>query len=102
IGGTSYPAASRDDLTGELPFLKKKFLEYHTYADATIKDLFNTEQLRDAGPLKAETLAAVWLQNKGDAGFVQRTLPLEAQYGPVYAIATTDIDNAGKPDLTLA
>ena len=102
IGGTSYPAASRDDLTGELPFLKKKFLEYHTYADATIKDLFNPDQLRDAGPLKAETLATVWLQNKGDAGFVQRTLPLEAQYGPVYAIATTDINNDGKPDLTLA
>ncbi len=102
IGGTSYPAASRDDLTGELPFLKKKFLEYHDYADATIHDLFSPDQLRDAGPLKAETLSTVWLQNRGDSGFALRTLPTEAQYGPVYAIATTDVDGDGKPDLILA
>ena len=103
IGGVSYPAASRDDLTGELPFLKKKFLEYHSYADATITDLFSPEQLKDMRPpLKTETLATCWLQNKGDSGFTQRTLPIEAQYGPVYAIATTDINGDGKPDLLLA
>jgi hypothetical protein len=102
IGGVSYPAASRDDLTGELPFLKKKFLEYHTYADATITDLFSPETLKDMTPLKAETLATCWLQNKGDSGFVQRPLPIEAQYGPVYAIATDDINGDGKPDLLLA
>src|SRR6201999_3945761 len=28
IQGISYPAASRDDITGALPFLKKKYLEY--------------------------------------------------------------------------
>jgi enediyne biosynthesis protein E4 len=102
IGGVSYPAASRDDLTGELPFLKKKFLEYHTYADATITDLFSPEQLKDMTPLKAETLATCWLQNNGDSGFTQRPLPIEAQYGPVYAISTDDINGDGKPDLLLA
>jgi hypothetical protein len=102
IGGISYPAISRDDLTGEIPFLKKKFLEYHTYADATIHDLFSPEQLKDAGPLTAETLSTVWLQNKGDSGFTLRSLPLEAQYGPVEAIAVTDIDGDGHPDLVLA
>ena len=31
IGGVSYPAASRDDVTDQLPVLKKKkFLEYKT------------------------------------------------------------------------
>lgn len=102
IQGTSYPAASRDDLTGEIPALKKKFLEYHTYADATIHDLFPEDELKDAGPLKTETLATVWLQNRGDSGFVQHSLPLEAQYGPVYAITTSDINGDGHPDLILA
>ena len=102
IGGISYPAASRDDLTAEVPSLKKKFLEYHTYANATIHDLFSPEQLKDAGPLTAETLSTVWLQNKGDSGFTLRPLPLEAQYGPVEAIAATDIDGDGHPDLVLA
>jgi len=102
IGDTSYPAASRDDLTGELPFLKKKFIEYHTYADATIHDLFSADLLKDAGPLKAETLSSIWLENRGDSGLLPRLLPSEAQYGPVYAIAATDVNGDGHPDLVLA
>lgn len=102
IGDTSYPAASRDDLTGEIPFLKKKFIEYHSYADATIHDLFSEDELKGAGPLKAETLSTIWLENKGDSGFQPRTLPSEAQYAPVYAIAAADINGDGHPDLVLA
>ena len=101
IGDTSYPAASRDDLTGEIPFLKKKFIEYHNYADATIHDLFSADELKDAGPLKAETLSSIWLENRGDSGLIPRQLPAEAQYGPVYAIAATDINGDGHPDLVL-
>src|SRR4030095_9754725 len=36
INGVSYPAASRDDITDQLPMLKKRFIEYHSYANATI------------------------------------------------------------------
>jgi hypothetical protein len=102
IQGVSYPAVSRDDLISALPVLQKKFPDYKSYADATIHDIFSEEELKDAGPLKTETLASVWLQNKGDSGFVQRSLPLEAQYGPVYAISTADINGDGHPDLILA
>ena len=102
IGDTSYPAISRDDLTGKIPALKKKFLEYHSYADATINDLFPPEELKAAEQRKIETLTTCWLENKGDAGFTLHTLPQEAQYGPVYAISTADIDGDGHPDLLLA
>ena len=39
IDGVSYPAASRDDLTDQLPLQKKKFLRYSDYSTATISDL---------------------------------------------------------------
>ena len=102
VGDTSYPAASRDDLTGELPFLKKKFIEYHSYADATINDLFSADELKDAGLLTAATLSTIWLRNTGDGGLQPRQLPSEAQYAPVYAIAVTDVNGDGHPDLVLA
>jgi enediyne biosynthesis protein E4 len=102
IQDTSYPAISRDDLIDAMPMLKKRFPDYHSYADATIRDIFTPEELKDAGVLRCETLATCWLQNKGDSGFVQRPLPMEAQYGPVYAITTADIDGDGHPDLLLA
>jgi len=102
INGVSYPAASRDDLTDQVPVLKKKFLEYKQYANATIKDIFTPEQLKDAGVLQASTMQTVYLENQGKAGFVQRPLPLPAQYAPVYALAMEDFNNDGKKDILLA
>lgn len=102
IHDTSYPAASRDDLTEQLPFLKKKFLDYHSYANATINDLFTNEQLKNAGLLKAAAMQTIYLENKGKEGFVKKQLPAEAQYAPVYAIAIADVNNDKKPDVILA
>jgi hypothetical protein len=102
INGVSYPAASRDDITDQLPGLKKKFLEYKDYANATINDLFTEDQLKGADVLKAETMETVYLENTGNNGFAPHTLPLQAQYAPVYAIAATDINQDGKKDILLA
>ena len=102
INGVSYPAASRDDLTDQLPRLKKKFLEYKNYANATLHDLFSENELKDAAALKAETMQTVYLENTGTNGFALRTLPLQAQYAPVYAIAAADVNNDGKKDILLA
>jgi hypothetical protein len=102
IQGVSYPALSRDDISDQLPMLKKKFLEYKTYSTATITDLFTAEQLKDAAVLKAEEMRTVYLENKGPEGFVMHELPLEAQYSPVYAIASMDVNKDGKKDLILA
>jgi hypothetical protein len=101
IGGVSYPAASRDDLMDQLPVLKKKFLEYSKYSTATINDLFTPEQLNDAKALKAEILETVYLENTGKE-FAMRKLPVEAQYAPVYAIASLDVNRDGNKDLVFA
>jgi hypothetical protein len=101
IGGVSYPVNSRDDLAEQLPGIKKKFLEYKTYAVATINEIFSPEQLKDAGLLKAETMETVYLENQGSNGFKQHNLPLQAQYSPVYGIVTTDINGDGKKDILL-
>lgn len=102
INGISYPAASRDDLTDQLPGLKKKYLEYKQYADATIHDIFSPEQLKDASILKAALMETVYLENQGQKGFVRRSLPVQAQYAPVYGIVLEDINKDGKKDMLLA
>jgi hypothetical protein len=101
IDGRSYPAISRDDLTAQLPGLKMKFLKYSDYSTATIHDLFTPEQLQNAGLLKAVEMRSVYLENKANNGFALHALPLEAQYAPVYAIASTDFNGDGKRDLIL-
>jgi hypothetical protein len=101
IDGVSYPVNSRDDLTEQLPGLKKKFIEYKEYAIATINDVFLPDQLKDARVLKAETMQTVYLQNEGDKGFAMHSLPLQAQYSPVYGIVTADVNADGKKDMLL-
>src|SRR5678809_1553847 len=102
IGGVSYPANSRDDLADQLPGVKKKFLEYYQYADATISDVFTPDQLNDAKVLTVSEQSTLYLQNDGEKGFNKKTLPIEAQYAPVYAITSLDANKDGKPDLLLA
>ncbi|HEY4935037.1 MAG TPA: VCBS repeat-containing protein, partial [Puia sp.] len=102
INGVSYPAASRDDLTDQVPSLKKKFPGYKSFADATIHDIFSDEQLKGAGLLKAEMMQTIYLENRGKQGFVLKQLPSEAQYAPVYAINALDINQDGKMDLVLS
>lgn len=102
INGVSYPAASKDDLTQQLPSLKKKFLYYRTYANATIDTLFSKDILKEAGLLKAQELATIYLENRGKDGFIPRSLPNEAQYSPVYGIVSLDANGDGKKDLILA
>ena len=102
IDGKSYPAISRDDLTDQLPFLKKKFLKYSDYSNATITDLFTPEQLKDAGLLKASEMRTLYLENKANTGFGLHDLPVEAQFAPVYSITSADVNKDGKKDLILA
>ena len=101
IDGVSYSAASLDDLTDQLPSLKRKFPEYKDYATATIHDLFPGNQLKDATVLKAETMQTVYLENQGNKGFLLHKLPLEAQYAPIYGITSIDANHDGKKDLLL-
>ena len=102
INGVSYPANSRDDLADQLPMVKKKFLEYHQYADATINDVFTPDQLKDAKILNVTEQATLYLQNDGEKGFSKKPLPTEVQYAPVYAITSLDANKDGKKDLLLA
>jgi hypothetical protein len=101
INGVSFPAASLDDLTDQLPFLKKKFLAYKDYANATIQDLFTSDQLKDAKVLKAEMMESVVLENQGKQ-FLLHKLPIEAQFAPIYGITSLDVNHDGKKDLLLA
>ncbi|MBX3254332.1 MAG: VCBS repeat-containing protein [Chitinophagaceae bacterium] len=102
INGISYPAAARDDLMEQLPALKSKFTDYASYANATINEIFSPEQLKGTRVLEARLLQSVFLRNEGEAGFTLNYLPKEAQYAPVYAMASLDINNDGKKDIILS
>jgi hypothetical protein len=101
VQGKSYPAASMEDLTGQLPVLRKKFNYFRDYADAQAADILSPEQMKSAGRLDAAVLETIWLENN-NGHFERRDLPAEAQIAPVQAIATSDVNGDGITDLILA
>ncbi|MES2730232.1 MAG: VCBS repeat-containing protein [Bacteroidota bacterium] len=101
IQGKSYPAYSRDELLDQLVPLKKKYVTYEQYSEATTDDILN--EFKDKKPAKAviNTLSTVYLVNN-HGQFESRELPIQVQFAPVYAIASADLNGDGFKDLILA
>jgi hypothetical protein len=99
--GVAYPLVLRHDLVSQIPSLKKKYLHFRDYKEQTITDIFTPQQMERALVLNAFTLeTAVWINQRGEK-FVRQSLPVEAQFAPVYEILMDDFDNDDKPDILL-
>ncbi|MEO5683825.1 MAG: VCBS repeat-containing protein [Chitinophagaceae bacterium] len=102
IQGKSYPMASRDELLDQVVSLKKKFVTYADYADATINDIFPKEKLAQAQVLHCEELSSGVLYNQGNNKFTFTALPLAAQFSKINSILTDDFNKDGIPDIFIA
>jgi enediyne biosynthesis protein E4 len=101
IQGKQYPSVSRDELADQMTNLRRKFVTYRSYADATMTDIFTAEQIAKSPKLEVNCLETVWFENK-NGKLEKRVLPKEANYAPIHAILADDFDGDGKKDLLLA
>jgi hypothetical protein len=101
IKGKSYPFYAKDDLQRQMPFIKKKYPTYESYANLTINDIFSEEELSGAMIFKASNYSNCYIENRGNGQLEIRPLPREAQYFPVYGICPGDFDNDGNMDAIL-
>ena len=102
IDGKSYPMASKDELLDQIPSLKKKYIKYSDYADATIDDIFSKEQIRNAKMYSCKNLSTGILFNNGNNHFLFQPLPLQAQFSKIFGAIADDFDNDGKRDILIA
>ena len=101
IQGKSYPYITRDEMIGQLPIMGKRYTDYKTYADATLKDMFGASELEGATRLEANHLTTTLFEQNANGKFVVKPLPMEIQISPVHAMAVIDYDKDGKKDLLL-
>ena len=101
IQGNSYPMASRDELLDQVTPLRKKFIKYADYADATIDNILTKEQLASSPVLNVVTLRSSWLENTGGK-FALKALPDLAQVSAANAFVQHDVDHDGKPEIIVA
>tara|TARA_R110002050_G_scaffold177889_1_gene311086 strand:- start:46569 stop:49916 length:3348 start_codon:yes stop_codon:yes gene_type:complete len=99
-GEESYPLVLRHDLTSQLPYLKKRFLKYEDYKLKNIDEIFTKEQLSSSLVSEVNYLESAVIWNRKD-GLELEPLPLRAQYSPIYAIVSKDINGDGFKDVLL-
>lgn len=99
-GDKRYPFASRDQLVRQIPMFKKKFPSYGAYQNVELEDIITPLQQGNSAVMKVTEFKSVMLYNVADS-FLIKALPMEAQFFPVYGIATEDVDGDGNIDLLL-
>jgi len=102
IQGKSYPMASRDELLEQIVPLRKKFVKYKDYADATLEGIFPKTKISDAKKFYCDELATGILYNDGNMHFSFKPLPPEAQFSKVYGIIVHDFDKDGINDILIS
>jgi hypothetical protein len=95
-----YPVHLKMDLLNQLSHLKKNYSKYATYAAASIDQMIPADTLKIATKYYAETFESAVLWN--DAGHLRlESLPIEAQFAPIYGSLCLDIDLDGDEDILL-
>ena len=100
ILGKLYPNVLRDEITDQLVYLRKRFVTYESYSEATLDQILTKEDLRNSSKKTTNILETVWFENK-NGKFVMRKLPIEANYSSTFSILAEDIDLDGNIDLLL-
>lgn len=100
--GKSYPAVSRDDLLNQIPSLKKQFIYYETYANATINQVFPEINFDTIPVLSAQQFESAIFRNNGDNTFTTEILPAQAQWFPINSIVVHDYNADDLLDIVVA
>jgi hypothetical protein len=102
IKGKEYPFHTRDEMTKQLPYLKKRYLSYRKFAEASVHDIFNKETLDKADQYKSNTFETCYIENLGQGKFAIRRLPNAVQLSTVNAVLFDDVNGDGNIDVMTA
>jgi len=101
IQGVSYPYVSRDELQNQMPMFRQRFTDFKSYSTAAAAQLFQNGELETARKHTANFMETTCFLSSPSGKYTLKSLPIEAQYSPVYAILVLDYDKDGKQDLIL-
>jgi hypothetical protein len=99
--GICYPVATYDEMSAQLPNLRKRFPQYSDFAGKTAPELFG-KAINEAPVKRAMLLASCLIRNEGNASFSVVPLPAEAQFSPIRSAIVEDLNGDGRKDLVVA
>lgn len=100
--GKLYPYKSRNGSVTQMPFLKSKFKDFHSFGLATLSEVYGEDKLKKALHYSAKTFGTSYIKNLGNGEFEIDQLDNMAQLSSAKSIITEDFDLDGNLDLLLA
>lgn len=97
--GKEYPYHTRNTIVDQIPSLKKRIYYYRDYGNSVYTSLFNEDERKNAGELKAVEMASLLIENTGNNNFSVKRLPMMAQTAPVFGMLNCDVNYDGIPDI---
>lgn len=99
--GIEWPYNAKDELTAQIPELRKRYPEYSPFAKTPFESVFNNSVLKGAIKKQIHMFASVYIENNGNGEMELRPLPLEAQFSPINAVLIDDFDGDGIKDIAI-
>ncbi|MDI1323907.1 MAG: VCBS repeat-containing protein [Algoriphagus sp.] len=99
--GQKYPSASRDEVLGQVNFLKKKYLNFKSFSEATMDNLFTPEQREGANSIFINRLKTSYFALAPSGKFTDKPLPVQVQFSPVFASEAVDLNGDGNLDVVI-
>lgn len=99
ILGEKYPSPSRDEVLGQVNFLKKRYLDFKSFSEIRMNNLFLPEERKDASSIFINRLETSYFVLSPEGKLVAKPLPVQAQFAPVFAAEKGDFNGDGHSDL---
>jgi hypothetical protein len=96
--GKLVPSRGRECSSEQMPFIKDKFKDYRSFANASLEDIYG-EKLKEALHHKADILHSVFIENKGNGNFEVKQLPWQSQLAPLCGFEFVDINGDGQNEV---
>lgn len=97
--GQLLPVRGRECASEQMPFIAEKFSTYHSYAQASLEEIFTPEKLQNATHVEINLMESAYLENNGNGEFTIHPLPVEAQFSVIADFVIEDFDKDGQLDV---
>ena len=99
--GKLLPVRGKSCSQNAMPFVRQKFSTYHSYALASLPEIYTNTSLDRSAMFEVNTLDTSVLINDGNGKFTMKPLPALAQIAPGFGVVATEVNGDGHPDIYL-
>jgi enediyne biosynthesis protein E4 len=98
LQGTKQIVHARDELISQISAMRSRFRMYKDYSETTFDKSFLKSELEPAYVVCSEWFETSYIENLGDGKFTIKSLPIEAQFAPIFGMVADDYNQDGNLD----